>query len=127
MCCFFFKQKTAYEMRIIVWSSDLCSSDLANPIPSDRSSWGPFDALAERSLDVRHQIAEHLAREKPEGGVDKIIADFWTSGMDEQRIESLGISPLKARLAAIDALRSEERRVGKESVSTCRAWWSPYQ
>src|SRR3546814_2825766 len=36
----------------------------ANPIPSDRSSWGPFDALAERSLDVRHQIAEHLASEK---------------------------------------------------------------
>src|SRR3546814_10574286 len=28
--CFFFKQKTAYEMRISDWSSDLCSSDLAN-------------------------------------------------------------------------------------------------
>src|SRR3546814_10325380 len=27
-CCFFFKQKTAYEMRIIDWSSDVCSSDL---------------------------------------------------------------------------------------------------
>src|SRR3546814_8363818 len=26
--CFFFKQKTAYEMRISVWSSDVCSSDL---------------------------------------------------------------------------------------------------
>src|SRR3546814_12248908 len=30
MCCFFFfKQKTAYEMRISDWSSDVCSSDLA--------------------------------------------------------------------------------------------------
>src|SRR3546814_6399721 len=28
MCCFFFKQKTAYEMRISDWSSDVCSSDL---------------------------------------------------------------------------------------------------
>src|SRR3546814_8506156 len=28
--CFFFKQKTAYEMRISDWSSDVCSSDLAN-------------------------------------------------------------------------------------------------
>src|SRR3546814_2549404 len=28
-CCFFFKQKTAYEMRISDWSSDVCSSDLA--------------------------------------------------------------------------------------------------
>src|SRR3546814_9415518 len=28
LCCFFFKQKTAYEMRISDWSSDVCSSDL---------------------------------------------------------------------------------------------------
>src|SRR3546814_15901515 len=28
MVCFFFKQKTAYEMRISDWSSDVCSSDL---------------------------------------------------------------------------------------------------
>src|SRR3546814_7304804 len=28
VCVFFFKQKTAYEMRIIDWSSDVCSSDL---------------------------------------------------------------------------------------------------
>src|SRR3546814_14490530 len=30
ICCFFFKQKTAYEMRISDWSSDVCSSDLRN-------------------------------------------------------------------------------------------------
>src|SRR3546814_1588891 len=29
VCCFFFKQKTAYDMRISDWSSDVCSSDLA--------------------------------------------------------------------------------------------------
>src|SRR3546814_2003203 len=29
MCCFFFKQKTAYEMHISDWSSDVCSSDLS--------------------------------------------------------------------------------------------------
>src|SRR3546814_8570367 len=35
LCCsvfFFFKQKTAYEMRISDWSSDVCSSDLAGPM-----------------------------------------------------------------------------------------------
>src|SRR3546814_2712790 len=33
MCfCFFYKQKTAYEMRISDWSSDVCSSDLSYPI-----------------------------------------------------------------------------------------------
>src|SRR3546814_17113281 len=35
--CFFFKQKTAYEMRISDWSSDVCSSDLASPSRSERS------------------------------------------------------------------------------------------
>src|SRR3546814_8835991 len=30
VCCFFFKQKTAYEMRISDWSSDVCSSDLGD-------------------------------------------------------------------------------------------------
>src|SRR3546814_1935524 len=31
VCIFFFKQKTAYEMRISDWSSDVCSSDLLTP------------------------------------------------------------------------------------------------
>src|SRR3546814_6678101 len=34
---FVFKQKTAYEMRISDWSSDVCSSDLGSPIP--RRCW----------------------------------------------------------------------------------------
>src|SRR3546814_8887499 len=44
MCFFFFKQKTAYEMRISDWSSDVCSSDLAEEIqleafdPADRDA-----------------------------------------------------------------------------------------
>src|SRR3546814_9688788 len=33
-CFFFFKQKTAYEMRISDWSSDVCSSDLGFAIPN---------------------------------------------------------------------------------------------
>src|SRR3546814_20150024 len=35
ICCFFFKQKTAYEMRISDWSSDVCSSDLPGRRPTD--------------------------------------------------------------------------------------------
>src|SRR3546814_6546406 len=33
VCVFFFKQNTAYEMRISDWSSDVCSSDLRRPLP----------------------------------------------------------------------------------------------
>src|SRR3546814_4405497 len=45
MCSFFvFKQKTAYEMRISDWSSDVCSSDLA--LGTARETAGDLDALA---------------------------------------------------------------------------------
>src|SRR3546814_3736911 len=37
-CFFFFKQKTAYEMRISDWSSDVCSSDLVAPPPREVES-----------------------------------------------------------------------------------------
>src|SRR3546814_9344595 len=36
---FFFKQKTAYEMRISDWSSDVCSSDLLNSLPVPENRW----------------------------------------------------------------------------------------
>src|SRR3546814_8735656 len=39
--CFFFKQKTAYEMRISDWSSDVCSSDLHLPRGGEPMSWTP--------------------------------------------------------------------------------------
>src|SRR3546814_1140546 len=37
MCVFFFKQKTAYEMRISDWSSDVCSSDLVSRLAAMRA------------------------------------------------------------------------------------------
>src|SRR3546814_2983861 len=46
MCFFFFKQKTAYEMRISDWSSDVCSSDLLHETHHDRSGGaGPLAML----------------------------------------------------------------------------------
>src|SRR3546814_8624365 len=73
---FFFKQKTAYEMRISDCSSDVCSSDL--------------------------------------------LARVWRiSPLAAIGCVSVGITNSAFR-------RSEERRVGKECVSTCRSRWSPY-
>src|SRR3546814_8031290 len=48
-CFFFFKQKTAYEMRISDWSSDVCSSDLAQDRPAQQQFRGadPEDQLAQ--------------------------------------------------------------------------------
>src|SRR3546814_3768899 len=95
---FFFKQKTAYEMRISDWSSDVCSSDL-----------GP--AL----LDPRQQIEGVLVRQDhiEDRDVAGAVLDTATQGRR-------GAGCLHGV-----ALRPEERRVGKECVSTCSSRWSP--
>src|SRR3546814_12385775 len=115
---FFFKQKTAYEMRISDWSSDVCSSDIEPaPVPV-----GPgVDVLAEQRDFLRARIDQRLRLiddrgERPRNlgaariGHDAIGAEFVAAFLDGE--ERTG--------------RSEERRVGKECVSTCRSRWSPY-
>src|SRR3546814_11368755 len=57
---FFFKQKTAYEMRISDWSSDVCSSDLAGPL-GDQAQHGE-DVLG-AGLVLAEQLGERLLRE----------------------------------------------------------------
>src|SRR3546814_6508927 len=90
-CFFFFKQKTAYEMRISDWSSDVCSSDLIR-------------VLAAVAVALSHSY-------------------LITTGDPSARpmITETGFS-----IGYHSVNRSEERRVGKECVSTCRSRWSPY-
>jgi putative endopeptidase len=76
----------------------------ANPIPDDQTRWGAFLVLNERSLQVRKQLAEQLAKKPETSGVEKIVADFWATGMDEAKLNAQGAAPLKDGLAAIDAL-----------------------
>ncbi len=76
----------------------------ANPIPGDRTSWGAFEMLAERSLAVQRQLAEQAAADAKASGVEKLVGDFWSTGMDAEKINAQGIEPLKPMLAEIDAL-----------------------
>ncbi|MFZ5638879.1 MAG: M13 family metallopeptidase [Pseudomonadota bacterium] len=76
----------------------------ANAIPGDRTSWGAFEMLDERSTAVQRQLAEQAAAMKNAGGVEKIVGDLWATGMDEAKINAQGIAPLKSRLDEIDAL-----------------------
>src|SRR3546814_7513217 len=95
----FFKQKTAYEMRISDWSSDVCSSDL----PAAAST----------------RIAVALA----------LIRSGWLAALRKGRAKKTGLSAdasTRTALAEADTARSEERRVGRECVSTCRSRWAPY-
>src|SRR3546814_12939177 len=66
-------------------------------------------------------------------GLTEYLADFdTTAGPVEsvtdmlRKLEKLGVSTFIAALPGHAAPRSEERRVGKECVSTCRSRWSPY-
>src|SRR3546814_2624798 len=104
---FFFKQKTAYEMRISDWSSDVCSSDLTS-----FDTWatgaelsvplfdGGTGAANVRGAQARYREAAEALR----GAVRTATRD----------VED-----------ALAGQSSEERRVGKECVSTCRSRWSP--
>src|SRR3546814_3344636 len=96
---FFFKQKTAYEMRISDWSSDVCSSDLGDP------------------ADRRRFLDDLLVLRAPR--LAGVRADY-------DRVLRQRNTLLKTAGAARRGSRSEERRVGKECVSTCRSRWSPY-
>src|SRR3546814_9485577 len=102
---FFFKQKTAYEMRISDWSSDVCSSDL-----KVRS----FDKLRTNGNGEWAEPLLFLPRHL------RTLVDA------EARRGSPREFKHRRHLAAAHHRRSEERRVGKECVSTCRSRWSPY-
>ncbi|AWV06781.1 M13 family metallopeptidase [Marilutibacter maris] len=81
----------------------------ANDIPGDRTSWGAFEMLAERSLAVQRQIAEQAAEDTGADGVEKIVGDFWATGMDADKINAQGIEPIKPTLTEIDALDSGDK------------------
>src|SRR3546814_5425738 len=105
--CFFFKQKTAYEMRISDWNSDVCSSDLhigINKLPHSDVLLLNRDLL---TTGFPGQIApgDELLQ------VDDVLN--WTAFLETLRLHSRRPT------------RSEERREGKECVSTCRSRFVP--
>src|SRR3546814_9790849 len=111
----FFKQKTAYEMRISDWSSDVCSSDLG----LDRiGGEGASDRVARQRSG---QAGQGCVGGRSERAAATVA--FWQITTDgvKKCVSICSISICRRKI-----LRSEERRVGKECVSTCRSRWSPY-
>src|SRR3546814_3146844 len=109
---FFFKQKTAYELRISDWCSDVCSSDLeilrgfVRGIEQKRSAHHHAVGVMRDILGARNRLQQPFDRIGRKGiGGDQEVADAFVA----------------------HALRSEERRVGKGWVSPCRSRWAPYQ
>ena len=78
-------------------------------IPADRSSYGRSAMLVEKTQDQLGQIMRDLAAspQKP-GSNGRKIADFYTSYMDEDKIEALGVAPLAPILAEIAAIKDRK-------------------
>ena len=77
----------------------------ANPIPADKTSWGNFNILRDRSLFVQQQIVEAAAAAKnAPGSNEQKLGDFYRLGLDDAKLNTDGITPLKPTLARIDAL-----------------------
>src|SRR3546814_3731039 len=102
MFFFFFKQKTAYEMRISDWSSDVCSSDLGGQQFKGKGEASQSNALS-------GEVSVTVAAVYPNGTMLVKGEKFLTLNRGDERVQ----------------IRSEERRVGKECVSTCRYRGSP--
>src|SRR3546814_11873098 len=129
MYVFFFKQKTAYEMRISDWSSDVCSSDLASKWEFEKGLNGNSenDFAIFRLADIYLMKAEALVRM----GVNNVEATRLVNEIRKRAFDDP--AKLKASVTLEDIyqerrfefdwevqtrkdMRSEERRVGKECV-----------
>ena len=77
-------------------------------LPPDQSRWDMPTMLQERSLALQRRVAEQAANLDMPTHVEKIVADLWRTGMNQRQINADGIAPLRAELAAIDALQTPE-------------------
>lgn len=76
-------------------------------IPSDKSSYGVFDMLYDKSQEDVKAIIEEAAKAKAEVGSDEQkIGDFYASYMDTQLRDKKGMSPLKPLFGKIDAIKN---------------------
>src|SRR3546814_11159860 len=98
-------------MRISDWSSDVCSSDLfdSSVVGAQQTRLYIAIVVADRPVTDLLEIVAHADIGFLQLG-DAVLRDLDARAGVQHRVET----------------RSEERRVGKECVSTCRSRWSPY-
>src|SRR3546814_15806360 len=123
MSFLFVKQKTAYEMRISDWSSDVCSSDLTPQTRAPLSAAHAWHVLLELAGDSDQALGEALDPQLAAAIDAGLIRDVVIAKNER---ESDDFWRLRDSISEAErAERSEERRVGKECFSTCRSRWLP--
>jgi putative endopeptidase len=78
----------------------------AHPVPADRTTWGSFEMLDDRSEAASRNIAEAAAADRNASGVAKLVGDFYATGMDEAAVNAAGLKPIQPILDRIDAIKS---------------------
>src|SRR3546814_11105448 len=110
-------------MRISDWSSDVCSSDLSNrrrPSVGQAIRFGidlAKSVIQVHGVDARGNVVVRRQLRR-----DQVVKFFSKQPPALIGMEACGSAHYWGR----ELSRSEERRVGKECVSTCRSRWSPY-
>ncbi len=81
----------------------------ATEIPADRAAWGSFDTLTAKSEeDVRAIIKAAATRALAPGSVERKVVDYYRSYLDTDRIERLGLEPIRKDLARIGKLETHD-------------------
>ena len=77
-----------------------------NPVPAAYSTWGTFRVIADKNREDLRTILERAVKVEKPGALEKLVGDFFASGMDEAAINAAGLKPLQAELDRIAALKS---------------------
>ncbi|MCJ9427832.1 M13 family metallopeptidase [Kordiimonas marina] len=143
------KMAEAKKPELGTWGVDLTSRDQAvkpgddffkytsgkwydsYTIPADRTSYGAFQALRDRSEErVKTIIEEVSAKHAAEGTPEQKVGDYYASWMDTDAVNKLGISPLQGDLDHIAAIKDKADLIQEfgnseydNSASPIRAGW----
>src|SRR3546814_17323555 len=105
-------------MRIIDWSSDVCSSDLFADMVMNNDIFRHYLFLNEskQTSVLKPRFFAYYSPDQ-QGNIDRSLTLILSAGIHDDK---LGVN------IRVSRARSEERSVGKECVSTCRFWRTPY-
>lgn len=77
-------------------------------MPADKTRYGAFSGLAERSEDDVKAIIEEIAARKDLNAEEKLVADFYNAYMDTETLNKLGVAPIKLLLSEINDISSTD-------------------
>ena len=77
-------------------------------MPADKTRYGAFSGLAERSEDDVKAIIEEIAARKDLNAEEKLVADFYNAYMDTETLNKLGVAPIKPLLSEISDIASTD-------------------